>query len=123
MPLQPRPLCSLITLLASGFLAACKDTNDVATAVTLTLYSVDGVVIPAPMKSSTGRPVTIGKGFLQGTNWGHACGFSVGLVEGPLTFADVPACRLLPGEERTFKVTFLDSRFPGGEHTYRFVPE
>ena len=123
MPFHRTSLHRLATMVLAGFLAGCTDTNDVATAVTLSLYSVDGVVIPAPMKSSTGRPATIGKGFLQGNNWGHACGFSVGLVEGPLTFADVPACRLHPGEEKTFTVTFLDSRFPSGPHMYRFVPE
>jgi hypothetical protein len=115
-----RALAALITF---AFSSACSDTNDVATAVTLSLYSVDGVVIPAPMTSAGGRSATIGKGFLQGTNWGHACGFSVGLTEGPLTAVDVPSCRLHPGEERTFSIVILDSRFPGGQHTYRFIPE
>jgi hypothetical protein len=123
MPLRTRSLCWLITILSSGSVAGCTDTNDIATAVTLSLYSVDGIVIPAPMKSSTGGPATIGKGFLQGNNWGHACGFSVGIAEGPLTFAEVPGCRLRPGEERTFTITLLDTRFPSGQHTYRFIPE
>ena len=123
MLLHIKPPRWFVTIFSAGLLAGCTDTNGVATAVTLSLYSVDGVVIPAPMKSAAGRPATIGKGFLQGNNWGHACGFSVGLAEGPMTFADIPACRLHPGEERTISVTFLDSRFPSGEHTYRFVPE
>jgi hypothetical protein len=104
-------------------LSSCSDPDGVASAVTLSLYSVDGVVIPAPMTSAGGRPATIGRGFLQGNNWGHACGFSVGLAEGALTFAEIPNCRLYPEEERTFTVTFLDSRFPAGPHVYRFVPE
>jgi hypothetical protein len=123
MPHHTWPLRGIFATLVTGFSLACGDANDVATAVTLTLYSVDGVVIPAPMASAAGKPATIGRGFLQGNNWGHACGFSVGLAEGPLTFAEIPACRLHPGQERTFKVTFLDSRFPPGEHTYRFIPE
>jgi hypothetical protein len=123
MLLPYRSLRHILTILSTGFFAACTDTNDVATAVTLSLHSVDGVVIPAPLTAANGRPATIGRGFLQGNNWGHACGFSVGLAEGALTFAEIPGCRLHPGEERTFTVTLLDSRFPSGGHTYRFVPE
>ena len=103
--------------------SSCSDSDNVATAVTLSLYSVDGVVIPAPMTSAAGKAATIGRGFLQGNNWGHACGFAVGLLEGPVTAAEISSCRLYPGEERTFTVTVLDSRFPAGPHTYRFVPE
>ncbi len=123
MPIRVWPLGRILATLPIGLGAACADPNDLAKAVTLNLYSVDGVAIPAPMTSAGGRPATIGKGFLQGNNWGHACGFAVGLAEGPLTFAEIPDCRLHPDEERTFKVTFLDSRFPAGEHTYRFIPE
>ena len=103
--------------------AGCKDTSGPATAVTLDLYSVDGVAIPAPLLSPGGRRATVARGFLQGTNWGAACGFTVGLAEGALTFLDVPDCRLKPGEERTFAITFSDSRFPAGTHQYRFIPE
>jgi hypothetical protein len=75
------------------------------------------------MTAASGHAATVGSGFLQGNNWGHACGFSVRLNEGPLTFAEIPDCRLYPGEERTFTVTFLDSRFPSGPHIYRFIPQ
>ncbi len=91
--------------------------------MTLELYSVDGVVVPAPLVSPTGKPATIGRGFLQGTNWGHACGFAVGLIEGPLTVVEVGGCRLKPGEERRFDISFSDPRFPVGTHEYRFIPE
>lgn len=110
---------SACLVLAGG----CKETSGPATAVTLELYSVDGVVIPAPLVSPGGKPATVARGFLQGTNWGAACGFSVGIAEGALTFLDVPDCRLKPGEERTFAITFSDSRFPAGTHEYRFIPE
>lgn len=121
MSLTGSSIRALSAAIAVGF-SACSDTDTVATAVTLSLYSVDGVAVPAPFTSQSGRPVTFGSGFLQGNNWGHACGFSVLLAEGPLTFAEIPDCRLYPGEERTFSVTLLDSRFPGGSHQYRFVP-
>ena len=114
---------ALATAIALAFFTGCTDVNDVATAVTLKLESVDGIAVPAPLTSAAGKPATIGSGFLQGNNWGHACGFSVGLAEGPLTFTQVPDCRLHPGEERTFTLTLLDSRFPSGSHTYRFIPE
>ena len=123
MPLRASWIRWASTLSSAAVFAGCNDMNGAATAVTLKLYSVDGVAVPAPMISSRGRPATIVSGFLQGNNWGHACGFSAGLGEGPLTFAEISECRLSPGEERTFAVTFLDSRFPSGEHTYRFVPE
>ena len=101
----------------------CKETSGPATAVTLDLYSVDGVLIPAPLVSPGGKQATVARGFLQGTNWGAACGFSVGTAEGALTFLEVPDCRLKPREERTFAITFSDSRFPAGTHQYRFIPE
>ena len=106
-------------LIAGG----CKETSGPAVAVTLQLHSVDGVVIPAPFISPGGKPATVARGFLQGTNWGAACGFSVGLAEGPLTYLAVPDCRLKAGEEREFAITFTDSRFPVGTHEYRFIPE
>lgn len=102
---------------------ACKETSGPATAVTLKLHSVDGTVIPAPLTTATGQRATIGSGFLQGTNWGHACGFAASLTEGPLTTVSIPECRLKQGEERTFSITFNDVRFPSGSHQYRFVPE
>ena len=103
--------------------SACKETSGPAVAVTLRLLSVDGVAVPAPLTTASGQRATIATGFLQGTNWGHACGFTVGLAEGPLTTAPVPECRLKPDEERTFSITFNDVRFPSGAHQYRFVPE
>jgi hypothetical protein len=103
--------------------AACKETSGPAVAVTLSLHSVDGVVIPAPLTTATGQTVTVGNGFLQGTNWGHACGFTVGLAQGPLTTVSIPECRLKPDEERTFSISFNDVRFPSGSHEYRFVPQ
>ncbi|MDO8501052.1 MAG: hypothetical protein Q7S20_04330 [Gemmatimonadaceae bacterium] len=102
--------------------AACSEASGPAVAVTLTLYSVDGVVVPAQGRTPGGRLVSIAGGKLQGTNWGFACGFALRLVEGPITAVDVPSCQLMPDEERRFKVTFADSRFPAGEHEYRFVP-
>ena len=101
----------------------CKDTSGPAIAVTLKLDSVDGVAIPAPLVSPFGKPATIGVGRLQGTNWGAACGFVAGLAEGPVSVVQIPECRLHAGEERTFNVTFTDSRFPAGNHRYRFIPE
>ena len=123
MLLRRPPMRAVLRAIALLFLTACTDANDVAVAVTLRLDSVDGVAVPARFTSAGGKPATIGRGFLQGNNWGHACGFSVGLAEGPLTFAEIPDCRLHPGEARTFSVALLDSRFPGGTHTYRFIPE
>ncbi|HEX6574805.1 MAG TPA: hypothetical protein VF042_07515 [Gemmatimonadaceae bacterium] len=111
-----------IGVLSIAAIAACSDADNLAQAVTLQLYSVDGIVIPAPLTSAGGKPATIGTGRLQGNNWGDACGFAVGLAEGPLTVAHVPSCRLMNGEERSFKITITDSRFPAGSHDYRFVP-
>ncbi len=91
--------------------------------MTLELYSVDGVVVPAPLLAPGGKRATVARGFLQGTSWGAACGFAVGLAEGPITFLDVADCRLEAGEERKFKITFSDTRFPTGTHEYRFIPE
>lgn len=101
-------------------LLSCSDTSGPAVAVTLNLYSVDGVVIPAPTKSAGGKSITIGNGRLQGTNRGFACGMSLQLSEGPITALEIPDCRLITGEEKTFSATITDSRFPAGPHTYRF---
>ncbi len=101
---------------------ACSETSGPAVAVQLQLYSIDGVVIPAPVRSASGASVTLGKGLLQGTSWGHACGFSAGLAEGPLTTVSIASCRLQPGEERIFVASFNDVRFPAGAHEFRFVP-
>ncbi|MEO8193111.1 MAG: hypothetical protein ABI681_04615 [Gemmatimonadales bacterium] len=109
-------------LVCAGSATACSETSGPATAVTLSLQSVDGVSLPTQLRTPGGRLVSVGRGFLQGTNWGHACGFAVGLAEGPLTAVDVPGCRLKRGEERTFTITLSDSRFPAGAHDYRFVP-
>src|SRR5215217_4116197 len=114
-----RAVCSIACLLLS---TGCKDTSGPAIAVTLELYSVDGVVVPAPLTSHEGKPATVARGFLQGTNWGAACGFAVGLSEGPVTFLDVPDCRLKPDEERSFTIAFSDTRFPSGTHELRFIP-
>ena len=102
--------------------ASCGNSLGPAVAVTLNLYSVDGVVIPVPLKSSGGKSITIGNGRLQGTNWGHACGMSLQLAEGPITAVDVADCKLIAGEEKRFTATLFDSRFPSGAHEYRFVP-
>lgn len=102
--------------------ASCGNSLGPAVAVTLSLYSVDGVVIPVPLKSSGGKSISVGNGRLQGTNWGHACGMSLQLVEGPITAIDVADCKLITGEEKRFTATLTDSRFPAGAHEYRFVP-
>ena len=115
-----RILTLFLLLLSSA--AACKDTSGPAVAVTLKLYTVDGNPMPVQMRDPHGRLVTVATGFLQGTNWGAACGFAAGLAEGPLTSVDVADCRLKKGEERTFQITFSDTRFPTGAHTYRFIP-
>jgi hypothetical protein len=101
-------------------LLSCSDTSGPAVAVTLDLYSVDGVVIPVPTKSAGGKSISIGNGRLQGTNRGFACGMSLQLSEGPITAAEIPDCRLLTGEEKIFTATITDSRFPAGPHVYRF---
>jgi hypothetical protein len=114
-----------LALVTASLLATvgCNDTGDVAAAVTLTLYSVDGVAVPVRLRTAGGSFVTLSTGRLQGTNWGHACGFAAGLAEGPLTTVGVSACRLVPGEERSFDLIFNDARFPSGSHTYRFIPD
>ena len=110
-----------LALLASP-LAGCGDSLGPGVAVALTLTSIDGVSLPAAFNTPGGRLVAVGTGRLQGTNWGHACGVALALTEGPMTAAQVPDCRLEPGEERIFTITLTDSRFPAGAHQYRFVP-
>jgi hypothetical protein len=118
-----RALASVVTASMVLSTVACKDVGGPATATTLTLYSVDGVVIPVRLPTAGGRLVTLTTGRLQGTSWGHACGFAAGLADGPLTTVGVSACRLAPGEERSFDLIFNDARFPSGTHTYRFIPD
>ncbi|MEO8577352.1 MAG: hypothetical protein ABI556_11650 [Gemmatimonadales bacterium] len=101
---------------------ACSDTSGPGVAVSLSLYSVDGVVIPVQLRTTGGKLVTLANGELQGTNWGHACGAAFRLAEGPITAVDVPSCRLRPGDELKTTITLADSRFPAGAHEYRFVP-
>lgn len=109
-------------LLIAAILGGCGDSVGPAVAVSLELYSVNGVVIPMQLRTPGGALVTIGGGRLQGTNWGHACGAALRLAEGPLTAVAVPDCTLRPGEEKTLTITLTDSRFPAGTHEYRFVP-
>ena len=103
-------------------LTACGDSVGPGIAVTLNLHSVDGTVVPAEGVTAGGRRVTIAGGKLQGTNWGHACGVALRLVEGPLTGIEIPDCKVSPGEERIFTLTLKDPRFPAGAHEFRFVP-
>ncbi len=118
---RPRPFPFLVFAIALAT-ASCGNGLGPSVAVTLNLYSVDGVVIPAPLKSSGGKSISIGNGRLQGTSWGHACGMSLQLAEGPITAVDVADCKLAVGEEKRFTATLSDSRFPAGAHEYRFLP-
>ena len=81
-PLHSRAFAALTFAAAILAAASCKETSGPATAVTLTLYSVDGVVVPVHLRTAGGQVVTLARGLLQGTNWGHACGFAAGLAEG-----------------------------------------
>ena len=103
-------------------IVGCSEMSGPAVAVTLKLESVDGVAIPTQLRTPGGALATIGGGNLQGTSWGHACGAVLNLVEGPLTAAAIPDCRLEAGEARSFTIALNDSRFPAGTHVYRFVP-
>lgn len=103
-------------------LTGCGEASGPAVAVNLNLQSVDGVAMPVQLRTPGGRLVTLANGKLQGTSWGYACGAAFRLAEGPITSLDVPSCRLSPGDERRFTITFADSRFPAGSHEYRFVP-
>jgi hypothetical protein len=115
-----RPMEMLCVAVVAFMLLSCSDTSGPAVAVTLDLYSVDGVVIPVPTRSAGGKAITIGNGRLQGTNRGFACGMSLQLSEGPITALEIPDCRLLTGQEKIFTATITDSRFPSGPHIYRF---
>ena len=112
----------LVAGLVSAATVSCNNNLGPAVAVTLNLYSVDGAVTPVPLKSVGGKAISIGNGRLQGTNWGHACGMSLQLIDGPITAIDIADCRLTAGEEKRFSATLSDSRFPAGAHEYRFVP-
>lgn len=101
---------------------ACSDASGPAVARTLTLYTLDRNLLPAVIKGTDGRTMTIGIGRLQGTDIGPSCGMSLQLTTGPITSAEVPGCKLVAGEEITFTATLSDSRFPTGPHEYRFVP-
>ena len=90
--------------------------------MTLTLYAVDGNLLPAVVKGADGRTMTIGIGRLQGTDIGPSCGMSIQLTNGPIASAQVPDCKLVAGEEFRFNATLNDPRFPTGPHAYRFVP-
>lgn len=113
-------LLGVLTLLAG--LSGCGNSIGPGIAVALDLHSIDGVVVPMQLRTPGGRLVTVAAGKLQGTNWGYACGMALRLVEGPITTADVPDCKLDPSQEKTFTLTLADSRFPAGPHEYRFVP-
>lgn len=103
-------------------LLGCSETSGPAVAVSLNLHSVDGVVMPVQLRTPGGRLVTLANGKLQGTSWGYACGAAFRLAEGPITALDIPSCKLSPGDDRKFTITFADTRFPAGPHEYRFVP-
>ncbi len=117
----PTPFQTLCIALFALTVLSCSDTSGPAVAVTLDLYSVDGVVIPVPSKSAGGKAISIGNGRLQGTNRGFACGMSLQLSEGPITALEIPDCRLITGQEKSFVATITDTRFPSGPHTYRFI--
>jgi hypothetical protein len=111
-----------IVVITTLLLLACGDSTGAGIAVTLNLHSVDGVVLPVQGTTPGGRVATVVGGKLQGTNWGHACGMVLRLAEGPITTGDVSDCKLFPGEERRVTMAVPDSRFPAGQHEYRFVP-
>ena len=117
-----RSLLRVVSIAALICMPACSDTSGPAVAVTLRLSTVDGVSLPVQLQTPGGKLVALATGFLQGTNWGAACGFAASLAEGPLTAVEVPDCRLHPGESRTFTITFSDTRFPAGAHELTFVP-
>lgn len=113
---------STTLIIAVIALLGCGDSTGPAVAVTLNLHSVDGVVVPVQLVTPGGKLVTLAGGKLQGTSWGHACGIVLRLAEGPITAGDVSDCKLVPGKERIVTTTLPDSRFPAGQHEYRFVP-
>jgi len=111
-----------LAILAAFSISSCGNSTGPAFARTLTLYTVDGIYMPAAVKSPDGRTITIGVGRLQGTDLGPSCGMSLQLNTGPITSAEVPSCKLISGQEFTFTATLSDPRFPSGPHQYRFVP-
>ena len=117
-----RLLKSLLAFLAALSISSCADASGPAVAITLTLYTLDRNYLPAAIKSADGRTITIGIGRLQGTDLGPSCGMSLQLINGPITSAEVPDCKLIAGEEFKFTATLNDPRFPTGPHEYRFVP-
>ena len=108
--------------LSFALLVGCADSPGPGVAVTLNLHSIDGTVVPVQLRTPGGTLVTVADGRLQGTNWGHACGVALRLVEGAVTAAEVPDCKLEPREEKVVTLTLADSRIPAGTHEYRFVP-
>lgn len=122
LPRRSHRQLKILSLLALALSAAgCSDTSGPGIAVHLSLYSVDRVVMPVQLRTPGGKLVTLANGELQGTNWGHACGVSFRLAEGPITAVEIGSCRLKRGEERRFTLTLTDSRFPAGAHEYRFA--
>ena len=119
---QRRILQRLGVLALVAALSGCGDSVGPGIAVALNLHSIDGVFLPAQLRTPGGNLVTVAGGKLQGTNWGHACGVALRLVEGPITAAGVPDCKLTPGQEKTLTLSLADSRFPVGAHEYHFVP-
>ena len=113
---------STIVTIAAVALLGCGDSTGPAVAVTLNLHSVDGVTLPVKLTTPGGKLVNLVGGKLQGTNWGHACGIVLRLAEGPITAGDVSNCKLFPGKDYIVTTTLPDSRFPAGQHEYRFVP-
>ena len=125
--LRPKHLSHVVLKPALAFLAAlllsaCGNTSGPAVSLTLTLYTVDRNFLPAAIKGTDGRTMTIGVGRLQGNDLGPSCGMSLQLTSGPITSAEIPGCKLVAGKELTFTATLNDSRFPSGPHEYRFVP-
>jgi hypothetical protein len=126
-PLMPKQLSHFVRWSPLAFLtmislSACSGTSGPPVAVTLTLYTVDGIFLPAAIKGTDGRIMTIGVGRLQGSDVGPSCGMSLQLGNGPITSADISNCKLAADEEFRFTATLTDSRFPSGPHEYRFVP-
>jgi hypothetical protein len=121
-PLANSILKSTLAVLGSILFSSCGDATGLAVSQTLTLYTVDRNYLPAAIKNSDGRTMTIGIGRLQGTDVGPSCGMSIQLINGPITSLQIPNCKLEAGDEITFTATLTDSRFPSGPHEYRFVP-
>lgn len=112
-----------LAFLAALSISSCSNTSGPSVAITLTLYTLDRNFLPAAVKSADGRTMTVGVGRLQGTDLGPSCGMSLQLINGPITAASIPDCKLVTGEEFKFTATLNDPRFPTGPHEYRFVPQ